>query len=216
MAQLTRSALVVLVRDLLLMEADEILGGSPDILMAPTEARFTPSAVAARKAAEERMVQEQERATLQHNESRLDIARRLYDQYRHLASKELGKLLRQLPSRSAVLAEALASWADKPGKRAGRPSDRALLNTFAAPDQLVLVRLRAWAERQLRRTQGVQTVDAEVIRIYVYLTLRDVCDWERAHVGASDLDACVTGSFALARDDEYDGFASLVAIGGAE
>jgi hypothetical protein len=146
-----------LVRDLLLLEADEVLAGDRIEDAAPEE----------------------------HEERRIAVARRLYVQYSTLAARELPKLLRELPKQAALLAAARL--------------------TDVQPDarQLELARLRAWAARQLARTQGVRTQGAVLVRTFVYLTLRDVCDWERAHVEP----AAVEVDRRTARDSHYDGFA---------
>jgi hypothetical protein len=145
-----------LVRDLLLLEADEVLDG-------------------------QRL---EETSDEQHEERRLNIARWLYVQYSQQVMRELPKLLSQLPREAALL-------------RIARLTD-----SQPDPRQRELARLRAWAARQLARTKGVRTQGAVLVRLYVYLTLRDVCEWERVHVEP----AVVESDRRAARDSHYDGF----------
>lgn len=146
-----------LVRELLLLEADEVLEG--DRLEDGTDE--------------------------QHEERRLAVARRLYVQYSQLVARELPRLLRELPREAALLHAAKLADVQPDGR------------------QLQLARLRAWAARQLARTRGVDTQGALVVRLYVYLTLRDVCDWERAHVEPSTVEV----DRRTGRESHYDGFA---------
>jgi hypothetical protein len=150
MAQ-SNAGTVALVRELLLLEADEVLAGDRIEDAAPAE----------------------------HEERRLHVARRLYDAYNTTAQQELKKLLRQLPTMASVLADAMASWTAKHAvpKSNGEhdawrnrkvPSAESLLSTHADSRQLELARLRAWAARQLARTKGVKTHGADIVRVYVY------------------------------------------------
>lgn len=147
---------IAVVRDLLLLEADDVLTGDR-IEDAPPE---------------------------QHEERRLAVARRLYDQYSRHVARELPRLLRELPTEASL--RAAARLADV------QPDAR----------QLELARLRAWAARQLAHTRGVDTQGAVLVRLYVFLTLRDVCDWERAHVEPASVEV----DRRTARDEPYDGF----------
>jgi hypothetical protein len=123
---LSITMLVALVRELFLFEADEVLRG--DVLPDSPE---------------------------QHEERRVAIARRLYDEYRRYVRRELGGLIAQLPWKAS----------DKDDYRTAE-----------------LIKLRQWATRQLGRVKRVNTQDADVLRMFVYMSLRSVCDWERIHV----------------------------------
>lgn len=193
----SQDRMVALVRELLLLEADEVLEGDRDILADDT----------------------------QHDERKLALARQLYVAYLPFARQELRRCLRQLPTMASVLADATARWTQR--KRLARPtvpvaggdvtafdwarsgqakpSRAALLATHADPRALELARLRLWAARQLLRIKGQEGTSVDLVVLFVYLTLRDVCDWERLHVevNAQDmLHAAVSGSFEDARSDD--------------
>lgn len=226
---LSKDGLVALVRELLLQEADEILG-QPDDTLPPST--FAPGKYSSFEDAVAPTVSLWE-------ENRLNVARRLFEQYCILAERELKKLLRQLPTFASVLANArfvysakrqiadlgeivtvkangakvrVRSYEHDAYRRSPRLKGPELLKAYGDPHQLELARLRRWASRQLKNAKGVDTQGAKVLRVFVYLTLRDVCDWERAHVetfgGAERLNACVTSSFGSA-NEPYDGFGDL-------
>jgi len=208
---LSKEGFVALVRDLLVLEAELILSDTPDVIM-----DFS-SRASVRRTREEDMVDQQWQQLLDREESKVDVARRLYAEYANHTRRELPRLLRQLPKMASVLADAASRWTHSRVKLQGLtfgtihhsvvvkesvPSREVLLSRYADPRQLELARLRQWAVKQLNRVRSVKGTNGDLVRVFVYLSLRDVCDWERIHVEQADmLTACVAGSFADVRNE---------------
>lgn len=208
---LSIAGLVALVRDMLLIEAELLLGDAPDVTMDFAADRAT------RRYREEHMVDLQWQQNIAREEQRLAKARQLFRFYARKAGRQLAYHVRQLPSPHEVLADAQAA------KAAARYPKLTLtakdvIRVYGDPRKVELAKLRVWAERQLQRTKGKRDANADVVRVFVALTLKDVCGWELDHAEFDteryEQQACATESFALTADGEYDGFPSLSILGG--
>lgn len=92
---------------------------------------------------------------------------------------------------------------------------RALYRRYAASPlrfrlELVPVDVRHWANRQLARAkaaaQAGKTREAELVKVFVHLSIASLVEWGAAHDDTPTLDELVTASFGDARaDGEYDG-----------
>lgn len=178
MATLSKEGLVALVRELLLLEADEVLAGSRDDLAGDSV----------------------------YDERKLHVARRLYEQYVPHARRELRKQLRQLPTMANVLTNAKFAWSHRLRAPKQVPDRQELLRKYADPHELELARLRLWAVKQLKRVRGQKGTNVDLVVMFVYLSLRDVCDWERLHVeqfgDKETFLACMSDSHADSRSEE--------------
>ena len=177
MAALSKEGLVALVRELLVLEAEQVLTGD----------------------------RVEDAGDEVYSERVLHVARRLYVEYAKTTRRDLRKLLRQLPTLTSVVSNARFAMTHHRKAPTVPKTTQELLRRYADPHALQLARLRQWAARQLKQVRTVKGTNGDLVRVFVYLTLRDVCEWERRHVTAFGegevLLESVEGSFADVRDD---------------